>query len=39
MITTTSFTREWMMDHCQQRPGLDPSILEKMILALTLVER
>lgn len=39
MITTTSFTRKWMMDHCQQRPGLDPSILEKMILALTLVER
>jgi Nucleotidyl transferase AbiEii toxin, Type IV TA system len=39
MITPTSFTSEWIMDQCQQRPGLDPSILEKMILALTLVER
>lgn len=37
MITFTSFTHEWMMDHYQQRLGLDPSILEKMILALTLV--
>lgn len=27
------------MDHCQQRPSSDLSILEKMILALTLVKR
>lgn len=38
MISTQSRTKEWIMGVRELSPGKDPILIEKMILALTLVE-
>lgn len=39
MITPETFQPEWLADLRRRHRGLDPSIVEKMIFALVLVER
>lgn len=38
MISTQSYTQEWIMGVREVSPGKDPILIEKMIMALTLVE-
>jgi len=38
MISTQSRTKEWIMGVREVSPGKDPILIEKMIMALTLVE-
>lgn len=38
MISTQSRTKEWIMGIRKEAVGRDPILIEKMILALTLVE-